>query len=89
MDGTDIDKDTVTDLPEDDEVIEKKTRGCERVKVWSEEPNYKGSIKYDASLRERAGSKFDDYSFANEKDVLEAGTLVYIYEDILDPQGIV
>lgn len=87
MDGTDIDKDTVMDLPEDDEVIEKKPKGCERVKVWSEEPYYKGTIKYDASLRERAGSSFDNYSFARENDVLEAGSLVYIYEEILDPQG--
>lgn len=87
MDGTDIDKDTVMDLPEDDEVMEKKPKGCERVNVWSEEPYYKGTIKYDASLRERAGSSFDNYSFAREKDVLEAGSLVYIYEEIQDPQG--
>ncbi|MCH4326235.1 peptidoglycan recognition protein family protein [Staphylococcus haemolyticus] len=87
MNGTDIDKDTVTDLPEDDEVIEKKPKGCERVKVWSEEPYCKGTIKYDASLRERAGNSFDNYSFANEIDVLADGTEVYIYEEILDPQG--
>ena len=30
---------------------------------------------------------FDNYSFAREKDVLEADSLVYIYEEILDPQG--
>ena len=63
---------------EHDEIIEKKPVGCTRVKVWSEEPYYRGTIKYDASLRERAGSSFDNYSFAREKDILEAGTEVYI-----------
>ena len=33
------------------------------------------------------GSSFDNYSFASEKDVLEAGSTVYIYEEIQDPQG--
>ncbi|WP_049434142.1 peptidoglycan recognition protein family protein [Staphylococcus hominis] len=87
MDGTDVDKDTITDLPEKDDVIEKKPVGCTRVKVWSEEPYYRGTIKYDASLRERAGSSFDNYSFANEIDVVSEGTTVYIYEEIKDPQG--
>ena len=68
-------------------MIEKKTIGCERVKVWSEEPYYRGTVKYDASLRERAGSSFDNYSFANEIDVVSEGTTVYIYEEIKDPQG--
>ena len=56
---------------EHDEIIEKKPVGCTRVKVWSEEPYYRGTIKYDASLRERAGSSFDNYSFAREKIYLK------------------
>ena len=37
-----------------------------------------GTIKYDdASLRGRAGSSFDNYSL-QRKDILEAGTEVYI-----------
>ena len=90
IDGTDESietKEVVNQQSEDEEVVEKKPVGCKRVKVWSEEPYYRGTIKYDASLRERAGSSFDNYSFAREKDVLEAGTLVYIYEEIEDPQG--
>nr|DAZ23506.1 MAG TPA: LYSK HYDROLASE, ENDOLYSIN [Caudoviricetes sp.] len=85
--GDSQDTDVIIDKPEKDDVIEKKPVGCTRVKVWSEEPYYSGTIKYDASLRERAGSSFDNYSFANEIDVVEAGTLVYIYEEIEDPQG--
>ena len=72
---------------EHDEIIEKKPVGCTRVKVWSEQPYYRGTIKYDASLRERAGNSFENYSFASEKDVLETGTEVYIFEEIQDPQG--
>ena len=56
---------------EHDEIIEKKPVGCTRVKVWSEEPYYRGTIKYDASLRERAGSSFDNYSFARKKIYLK------------------
>lgn len=88
IDGDDVDTDTVINQPiENDEVIEKKPVGCTRVSVWSEEPYYRGTIKYDASLRERAGNSFENYSFASEKDVLEAGSTVYIYEEIQDPQG--
>ena len=79
IDGDDVDTETIVNQPEEhDEIIEKKPVGCTRVKVWSEEPYYRGTIKYDASLRERAGSSFDNYSFAREKDILEAGTEVYI-----------
>ena len=69
MDGTDVDKDTITDLPEKMMLLRKPV-GCTRVKVWSEEPYYRGTIKYDASLRER-GSSFDNYSFASEKMYLK------------------
>ena len=55
--------------------------------VWSEEPYYRGTIKYYASLRESAGNNFENYSFAKEKDVLEANTFVYTFEEKQDPQG--
>ena len=84
----DVDTETIVNQPEEhDEIIEKKPVRWTRVKVWSENAYYRGKIKYDASMRERAGSSFDNYSFARERDVLEADSLVYIYEEILDPQG--
>ncbi|EWC64692.1 hypothetical protein W893_14605, partial [Staphylococcus aureus subsp. aureus ST 1413] len=88
IDGlNEVDTNEVVNQPSDDDIIEKKPVGCQRIKVWSEEPYYRGTIKYDASLRQRAGNSFDNYSFAYEKDVLEAGSIVYIYEEIQDPQG--
>ncbi|WP_407807891.1 N-acetylmuramoyl-L-alanine amidase family protein [Staphylococcus aureus] len=88
IDGLDeVDTNEVVNQPSDDDIVEKKPVGCQRIKVWSEEPYYRGIIKYDASLRQRAGNSFDNYSFAYEKDVLEAGSVIYIYEEIQDPQG--
>lgn len=87
IDGDDVEIDNIVNQVDENEIIEKKPVGCTRVSVWSEEPYYRGTIKYDASLRQRAGSSFDNFSFANEIDVVEAGTTVYIYEEIQDPQG--
>ena len=79
IDSEDVDTETIVNQPEEqDEIIEKKPVGCTRVKVWSEDAYYKGKIKYDASLRERAGSSFDNFVLQKEIDVLEAGTEVYI-----------
>ncbi|MEX2947718.1 peptidoglycan recognition family protein [Staphylococcus warneri] len=87
IDGDDVETDNIVNQVDENEIIEKKPVGCTRVSVWSEESYYRGTIKYDASLRQRAGSSFDNFSFANEIDVVEADTTVYIYEEIQDPQG--
>ena len=54
IDGLDeVDTNEVVNQPSDDDIVEKKPVGCQRIKVWSEEPYYRGTIKYDASLRQR------------------------------------
>ena len=79
IDGLDeVDTNEVVNQPSDDDIVEKKPVGCQRIKVWSEEPYYRGTIKYDASLRQRAGNSFDNYSFAYEKMCLKRVQL-YIF----------
>ena len=79
IDGLDeVDTNEVVNQPSDDDIVEKKPVGCQRIKVWSEEPYYRGTIKYDASLRQRAGNSFDNYSFAYEKECLKRVQL-YIF----------
>ncbi|PWZ98113.1 hypothetical protein DD924_09925, partial [Staphylococcus pseudintermedius] len=46
-----------------------------------------GKIKYNASLRERSGDSFNNYSFGHEKGILGKGETVYIFEEIQDEQG--
>lgn len=64
----------------------KKTKN-KRIKAWSKTPHYKGVIKYNASLRQRAGSNFDNFNFNKEIGIVYQGETVYIFEEIQDEQG--
>ncbi|WP_232780190.1 N-acetylmuramoyl-L-alanine amidase [Macrococcoides caseolyticum] len=64
-----------------------KTKGSKRIKAWSKTPHYKGTIQYTASLRQRAGSDFSNYTFNKEIGTLKKGETVYIFEEIQDAQG--
>ena len=37
-----VDTNEVVNQPSDDDIVEKKPVGCQRIKVWSEEPYYRG-----------------------------------------------
>ncbi|WP_232750996.1 N-acetylmuramoyl-L-alanine amidase [Macrococcoides caseolyticum] len=64
-----------------------KAKGCKRIKPWSKTPHYKGTIQYTASLRQRAGSDFSNFSFSKEIGTLKKGETVYIFEEIQDAEG--
>ncbi|WP_232756275.1 N-acetylmuramoyl-L-alanine amidase [Macrococcoides caseolyticum] len=64
-----------------------KAKGCKRIKPWSKTPHYKGTIQYTASLRQRAGSDFSNYTFDKEIGTLKKGETVYIFEEIQDAEG--
>lgn len=64
-----------------------KAKGCKRIKAWSKTPHYKGTIQYNASLRQRAGNDFSNYTFNKEIGTLKKGEIVYIFEEIQDAQG--
>ena len=64
-----------------------KAKGCKRIKAWSKTPHYKGTIQYNASLRQRAGSDFSNFSFNKEIGTLKKGETVYIFEEIQDAEG--
>ncbi|WP_232755799.1 N-acetylmuramoyl-L-alanine amidase [Macrococcoides caseolyticum] len=64
-----------------------KAKGCKRIKAWSKTPHYKGTIQYTASLRQRAGSDFSNYTFNKEIGTLKKGETVYIFEEIQDAEG--
>ena len=87
MDGTDVDKDTITDLPEKDDVIEKNQWDVHVLKYGLKNLITEEQLNMTHHYVNVFGSSFDNYSFASEKDVLEAGSTVYIYEEIQDPQG--
>ncbi|TDM23762.1 N-acetylmuramoyl-L-alanine amidase [Macrococcoides canis] len=63
------------------------TKGSKRIKAWSEKPHYKGTIQYTASLRQRSGSDFSNFSFGKEIGTLKQGETVYIFEEIQDAEG--
>lgn len=63
------------------------TKGAKRIKAWSKTPHYKGTIQYNASLRQRAGNDFSNYTFNKEIGTLKKGEIVYIFEEIQDAQG--
>ncbi|PKE39921.1 N-acetylmuramoyl-L-alanine amidase [Macrococcoides caseolyticum] len=64
-----------------------KNKGCKRIKPWSKKPHYKGTIQYTASLRQRSGSNFSNYTFNKEIGTLKKGETVYIFEEIQDAEG--
>lgn len=64
-----------------------KAKGAKRIKAWSKTPHYKGTIQYTASLRQRAGSDFNNYTFNKEIGTLKKGETVYIFEEIQDAEG--
>ncbi len=64
-----------------------KAKGCKRIKAWSKTPHYKGTIQYTASLRQRAGSDFSNFSFNKEIGTLKKGETVYVFEEIQDAEG--
>ena len=64
-----------------------KAKGCKRIKPWSKTPHYKGTIQYNASLRQRSGSDFSNFRFDKEIGTLKKGDTVYIFEEIQDAQG--
>ncbi|PKE47981.1 N-acetylmuramoyl-L-alanine amidase [Macrococcoides caseolyticum] len=64
-----------------------KAKGCKRIKAWSEKPHYKGTIQYNASLRQRSGSDFSNFRFDKEIGTLKKGETVYIFEEIQDAEG--
>ncbi|EGQ4018185.1 hypothetical protein GCZ54_10560 [Staphylococcus pseudintermedius] len=67
--------------------VKKQPKTAKRIKPWSEKAHYSGKIKYNASLRERSGDSFNNYSFGHEKGILGKGETVYIFEEIQDEQG--
>lgn len=64
-----------------------KTTKCKRIKTWSETAHYSGIIKYNASLRQRSGTNFDNFNFNKEIGIVYQGDTVYIFEEIQDEQG--
>ncbi|PKE25171.1 N-acetylmuramoyl-L-alanine amidase [Macrococcoides caseolyticum] len=63
------------------------SKGSKRIKAWSKTPHYKGTIQYNASLRQRSGSDFSNYTFNKEIGTLKKGDTVYIFEEIQDAEG--
>ncbi len=72
---------------ESKEVVNERPKKSIQIKKLSDKPYYKGTIKYNASLRARKGSTFNNYSFAQEKGIVAKGETVYIFEEIKDGQG--
>lgn len=64
-----------------------KAKGAKRIKAWSKTPHYKGTIQYNASLRQRSGSDFSNFRFDKEIGTLKKGETVYIFEEIQDAEG--
>lgn len=64
-----------------------KAKGCKHIKAWSKTPHYKGTIQYTASLRQRSGSDFSNFTFNKEIGTLKKGETVYIFEEIQDAEG--
>ncbi|TDL40531.1 N-acetylmuramoyl-L-alanine amidase [Macrococcoides bohemicum] len=73
--------------PAPKEVVNERPKKSIQIRKLSNKAYYKGTIKYNASLRTRKGSTLNNYSFGEERGIISKGTTVYIFEEIKDAQG--
>lgn len=73
--------------PKPEKVITANPKKAISILSMSSKAYYKGTIKYDASLRKRKGSTLNDFSFGEEIGIVKKGIEVYIFQEIKDAQG--